>query len=287
MGFLRSLREAPTETAPKNYSDLPEHAVYLGPPPSYADVIALVASSEVSTDGAVFRRLLDETLKESSDDDCLFYQPWSINKQPRNRDERLAARAAKDGALQVQTFYRVRVVVPPIEVGTIREQGQTMVSLLLASYCQRIMNAKEDARLDPRKLSDPRAVLDACEWETPAEKRRVLSAVSLLKRTLRDVRPIVDDQRGFEIICNETQLHWVKVGYIKQLAQQGGPFPRQQDLNPDGLYIGVLTSGRKWSLSHGWSSEMHPSPSGEKMRRLATKLESLGAHDERDGVFLE
>ena len=109
----------------------------------------------------------------------------------------------------------------------------------------------------------------------------------MLKRTLRDVRPIVDDRHGFEIICNETQLHWVKVGYIKQLAQQGGPFPRQQDLNPDGLYIGVLPPGRKWSLSHGWSSEMHPSPSGEKMRRLAAKLESLGAHDEGDGVFLE
>jgi len=29
------------------------------------------------------------------------------------------------------------------------------------------------------------------------------------------------------------------VGYIKTLASRGGPFPRQQDLNPDGFHLGL------------------------------------------------
>ena len=66
----------------------------------------------------------------------------------------------------------------------------------------------------------------------------------------------------------------------------GAPFPRQQDLNPDAVHVG-LPPGRRFTLSHGWSSEFHPCPSGVKMQRLAAKLVELGADKERDGVFVD
>ena len=77
------------------------------------------------------------------------------------------------------------------------------------------------------------------------------------------------------------QLRWLKVGYVKKLAQRDGPFPRQQDLNPAGVHVG-MPPGRKFSLSHGWSSEMHPCPNGAKLKRLAAKLEELGEDDVHD-----
>ena len=81
-----------------------------------------------------------------------------------------------------------------------------------------------------------------------------------------------------------------QVGYIKELAEKKGPFPRHQDLKSgpqaEGYFEG-LPPGRKFSLSHGWSSEMHPCPSGAKLKRLAVTLEKHGADDEEDGVFLD
>jgi hypothetical protein len=59
-----------------------------------------------------------------------------------------------------------------------------------------------------------------------------------------------------------------------------------QDLHPDTVHVG-LPPGRKFSLSHGWSTEMHPDPSGSKMARLAAKLVELDADDEMDGVFVD
>ena len=59
-----------------------------------------------------------------------------------------------------------------------------------------------------------------------------------------------------------------------------------QDLHPDTVHVG-LPPGRKFSLSHGWSTEMHPDPSGSKMARLAAKLVELDADDELDGVFVD
>ena len=76
------------------------------------------------------------------------------------------------------------------------------------------------------------------------------------------------------------------MGYIKQLASRNGPFPRQQDLNMNGVHIG-MPPGRKFSLSHGWASEMHPCPSGAKLKRLAATLEKLEADDEEDAVFID
>ena len=76
------------------------------------------------------------------------------------------------------------------------------------------------------------------------------------------------------------------MGYIKKLARKEGPFPRQQDLPSGAAHIG-MPPGKMYTLSHGWASEMHPSPSGAKLKRLAAQLKNLNAKDEEDGVFIE
>ena len=79
----------------------------------------------------------------------------------------------------------------------------------------------------------------------------------------------------------------LQVGYLKKLAREDkGPFPRQQDIPPDAVHVG-LPPGRKFSLSHGWASEMHPCPSGAKLRRLVEELDKAGADDEDDGAFID
>ena len=91
---------------------------------------------------------------------------------------------------------------------------------------------------------------------------------------------------GFEVLLLEAQVALVKPGYIKQLAQRQGPYPRRQDLRLDGLHVGVRPPGRIFSVSYGWASEYHPSPSGVKLQELAEALERFGADDEQDGVFM-
>ena len=308
-----------------DYSTLSVEDAYLGPPPSFVDIIAIAAVPEAFTDITQLPYLL-ATLSKSNDDDCIFFSPWSIIqspnssrrftssvrpsssvqrfasvrrsssvrrassvsmiRRPNSQDEHSASRIAKDGSLRIHTFYRVRVLVLPFKLDSLFQDGRMMVPVILSAYCQRFVNAKDESLqkwLDPRALSDPHTLLEQCHFDTAAERE---SFYSLLRRTLRDVKPIGLDRRGFEIICYEVQLRWVKVGYIKTLASRGGPFPRQQDLNPDGFHLS-LPPGRKFSLSHGWVSEMHPCPSGAKLRRLVTQLESVGADDERDGVFLD
>ena len=58
-------------------------------------------------------------------------------------------------------------------------------------------------------------------------------------------------------------------------------------LTAGGFVIGAPSDGRrKFVVSHGWESEVHPSPSGGKMRRLADALTVLEADDE-DLVFFD
>ena len=84
------------------------------------------------------------------------------------------------------------------------------------------------------------------------------------------------------------QLRWLKISYLKKLAKDGGMLPRQQDLKHGGYHIGTPhAGGRKFSLSHGWASQIHPSPDGGKIKRLLEVLARYGADDERDGVFIE
>ena len=95
------------------------------------------------------------------------------------------------------------------------------------------------------------------------------------------------DDKGFEIFVRDANIAFVRAPYVKKLAKRGGPCPRRQDLDQNGLIIGRVPKGRALSVSHAWDTQYHISPSGSKMKRLAETLEKLGANDEEDGVFLD
>jgi len=77
------------------------------------------------------------------------------------------------------------------------------------------------------------------------------------------------------------------VRLVRSWAAKGGPFPRCQELPDDGILVGSPPAGlRKFVVSHGWASEVHPSPSGAKMRLLAEALDRQEARDE-DVVFFD
>lgn len=80
---------------------------------------------------------------------------------------------------------------------------------------------------------------------------------------------------------------WIRVWYVKQLAASPGAFPRRQELPPGTYITGVPRVGmRRFVVSHGWETEVHPSPSGFKMQKLEKALTQVGAHDD-DVVFFD
>ena len=126
--------------------------------------------------------------------------------------------------------------------------------------------------------------LDGCSFESDEERSQCYRT---LQGAFNRAGPIWRDEGGLAKLCKRAQIHWVKVGYIKSLAQRGGPFPRQQDLDQDSAFVGRLPPGRMISVSAGWAAQFHPSPSGEHLKRIAAELTHLGCSDEQDGVFLD
>ena len=84
----------------------------------------------------------------------------------------------------------------------------------------------------------------------------------------RKLKPVATDEDGFKIYLEEAQIAWLRVPYLKKLAEWGGPCPRRQDLDPSGIIVGRMPTGRKVSVSHGWDATFHISPSGEKLNAL-------------------
>ena len=199
------------------------------------------------------------------------------------------------------TFYRVQTVILP---GATREPSifdhlETMAYLALTAFCQRITNASDTAvkaGLDLARLIDLPNTLDGLEVANGAEFDRVASMMGSVVKALREVHK---DDVGFRILCEEAQLQWLHVGYVKQLAaRQGctsadgkcpGPCPRKQEVPPrdDCRVIGRPPEGcRMYVMSHGWDSMCHISPNGRKLQLLADALKKMGARD-RDVVFID
>jgi len=90
--------------------------------------------------------------------------------------------------------------------------------------------------------------------------------------------------------CRNARLAWGRVDAIRRFATQAEkqrPFPRRQELPAGSFVEGVpVRRSRKFVVSHGWESQVHPSPSGSKMVRLAQALDALGAVED-DVVFFD
>jgi len=195
--------------------------------------------------------------------------------------ERVVASTAEHG-LNVYMYYNEK---PHLS------RGWVLVELYLITYCQRFLHSEDPEvvdivrrAIDPERLADVQAVFSAAHFMG-------ISDSELVVRFLRDIydrMPVAaEDTLGFEDFCTRGEIAWLRVGYIKRLAEQGGPFPRRQELPVGCFLIGVPPHGlRRFVTSHGWESEVHPSPSGAKMRRLTAELAVLKAADE-DLVFLD
>ena len=198
------------------------------------------------------------------------------------------------------TFYRVQTVILP---GTLHGRSvfhhlETMAYLALAAFCQRIANASDEAvkaGLDLSRLIDLPSTLDGLEIANGAEFDRVASMMGSVAEALRDVH---HDDIGFRILCEEAQLQWLRVGYVKQLAARTkcigeggscpGPCPRKQEVpqRDECCVLGWPGSCRLFVMSHGWDSMFHIDPSGRKFQFLADMLKDMGA-DDRDVVFID
>ena len=109
----------------------------------------------------------------------------------------------------------------------------------------------------------------------------------MLENVIRSLEPVATDEVGFRILCEEAQIVWLRVPYLKELAARDGPCPRMQDLNPDGTIVGRRPKGKMVTLSHGWDATYHFDPTGRKLRLLVEELNRLGITDHEDGVFID
>ena len=305
VSYLRQLAAKGETLLPRD--KLPTDAAYVGAPDSSVDIIAIehgqtVATTHPDPDGALLQQLVehlnspswDNGPPKAADDDCVYWAYFSLLATSSTKKEKLAAAHAHKEAYRIHTYYRVRVVILPEAQGTSGEgvvqyfeQGVSMAKLALSAFCQRILNSPDTSLYvgaDPSRLVHLQGMLDGCTFSTTAEYE---TSLRLLKASLSKMLPVASDLHGFKAVVREAKVAFLRPGYIRLLARRHGPFPRRQDLKSEGLYDGVLPPGRIFSVSHGWSSEMHPSPSGQTLRLLVAKLDELGAHDEDDGVFLD
>ena len=91
-------------------------------------------------------------------------------------------------------------------------------------------------------------------------------------------------------LCDATQsgaLVWVRVGYLKELRNQGGRLRRRQDILPQ-YFLTAEEVGKQalFAVTHKWLSEEHPDPDGFHLARLVDVLTNEKADDD-DGVFFD
>ena len=175
------------------------------------------------------------------------------------------------------------------------DRGWPMFVLFCAAYCQRLLysmgRGNEDVEelvrkgLDPARLADPRKLLlEDTSFANPNHPHVLLDSLAGL---FDRMPPVPLDALGFRCFCERAQIAWLRVRLVREWAKASGPFPRRQELPYHGFIVGAPPQDRrKFVASHGWETEVHPSPSGGKMSRLADALEKLRAEDE-DFVFLD
>ena len=219
---------------------------------------------------------------------------WTSGKRGAPRDSCTESKLffrMNDDFTPMLCYWRVRTILLPRVYGVdganimktpFLDRLWAMLDVVLPAYCQRIIGLRSDAEAmalirtgtDPARFEDLQDLF-LRTLHTPWEGNRLL-VWGLLRDALIRMPPVRHDAVGFNRFCDEGQIAWLRVGYIRELAGRGGPFPRRQELRPDGYIVGAPPAGRRTLVvSHGWETEVHPNPSGSKMRRLADTLARL------------
>ena len=202
---------------------------------------------------------------------------------------------AKRGMYRMFTHYRVQTVIltkPPGVRRSVFERLETMAMLALVAFCQRIVNHDNDAVKEGLKLD---SLMDLPNLLAPlqcTDHKTFLRVASTLEDVIKHLKPVAEDEKGFKILCSEGNIAWVKATYLKELQRAkptdgGRPFPRRQDLDQNKLIKGVPPKRKAITVSHGWDTAFHISPSGEKLDLLVDALERFDAMTDDDGVFID
>ena len=261
--------------------DIPTHAGVTG-----INLFAVLSGSLMieRTDSTSELQLIIEVLDSvgrgagASNDDLIFWDRLCVAHDDC---------AARDGMFRLFTHFRVQTIVLAGGKPSIFDRLEPSAYLALVAFCQRIVNASDplvQAGLQLERLMDLPNTLASLQCDSYRDYQRV---AHMLEAVIRALTPVATDEEGFQIFCGESNITWLRATYVRELAARGGPCPRRQDLPPDGIIVGRLPRGRKISVSHGWDSAYHISPTGEKLRLLARALDELGVNDPEDGVFLD
>ena len=204
------------------------------------------------------------------------------------------------------TYSGLRTVVLHRHSGrAIHESVWVTAELMLAAFCQRIVNSSDPEvkeHFSPSALTNP---VQRLQKGYQSGHLRITNESDLegiiipgLRRSLELMVPVFKDDCGFRAFCIQSRIGWIKVGFIrrfvsahKQRAQDEVVlFPRRQELPRGSFYEGMPPEERRrFAVSHGWACENHPTPSAERIQRLAQALETANSKraNDDDAVFLD
>jgi hypothetical protein len=183
----------------------------------------------------------------------------------------------------------------------IHESVWVTAELMLAAFCQRIVNSSDPEVKKHFSASDLMNPVERLH-EVRSGQLRITNESDLegiiipgLTRSLERMVPVRVDDSGFRAFCIQSRIGWIKVGFIRRFvsAHQRRAqdevllFPRRQELPRGSFYEGMPPENRRrFAVSHGWACENHPTPSAKRIQRLAQALKTARADDD-DAVFLD
>jgi len=184
----------------------------------------------------------------------------------------------------------------------IHESVWVTAELMLAAFCQRIVNSSDPEVKEHFSASALMNPVQRLREGYQSGKLRITIDSDLegiiipgLTRSLARMVPVRKDDSGFRAFCIQSRIGWIKVGFIRRFvsAHQRRAqdevllFPRRQELPRGSFYEGMPPENRRrFAVSHGWACENHPTPSSERIHRLALALKTAHADDD-DAVFLD
>jgi hypothetical protein len=184
----------------------------------------------------------------------------------------------------------------------IHESVWVTAELMLAAFCQRIVNSSDPEVKEHFSASDLMNPVERLREGYQSGHLRITNESDLkgiiipgLTRSLARMVPVREDDSGFRAFCIQSRIGWIKVGFIRRFVSAHHRraqdevllFPRRQELPRGSFYEGMPPENRRrFAVSHGWACENHPTPSGDRIKRLAQALETARADDD-DAVFLD
>ena len=327
LGYLRTLHKEEKILPAAQW--IPRHAYHAGAPPSGVEiynVIHIWGTKEHPDPQGDHLADLVEHLKDAHDSDLVLMEfcarpqrhytaagdgshtrsDGSRNWTDLTVEQERRSRAFEEGSSR--TFWNVTysglrtVVLHRHRDRAIHESEWVTAELMLAAFCQRIVNASDP---EVKEHFSASALMNPVQRLLEGHRSGKLSSkiesdlkeiiIPGLKRSLERMKPVREDDKGFSAFCIQSRIGWIKVGFIRHFVSEHQRwaqdevllFPRRQELPRGSFYEGMPPENRRrFAVSHGWACENHPTPSSKRIHRLAQALKTAHADDD-DAVFLD